>query len=702
MNEQEVRDQLIDHQVSVRSYLSRFMNELRIRGRAHDDSKLEGFELPGFEQHLPKLRELTYGSDEYHVELVAMKGTLKHHYQMNRHHPEHFQDGISGMSLIDVVEMFCDWWAATEKHDDVDMLKSIDINQKRFGFSDELAKIFRNTVVIMSNKIPELSYYMLKGIFESDGVGAGYSDGKWLYWQTLGMYFAANYMSRQILVVMEGAPTEWKTTMWGVTAMQDEVSAPVHELWQSELVRLKLDRHEDKPSYQDIILAVDKTSIGCHAKLDDTPDELQVKVKGDGYRTAGLTEDAEGLRWMQNESGLLDLVGDLKHTTKGGWCSLDGDAEAIELSLYKNGIPRDSVYPLMLEYKRLQLEWQQSQDYRVYHEQVAPSVYKIKVGEWACEYRPYCKGHEYRIVSEGTQPPTWVMAKYIYPEGDKISKINRDSSATDESEPKEADPKSDVDYAARLKLYEQARKYCSLPSYEVKEGPTCDRHLCEAEEARVLEYYKELEKLLNDVTNQRRVLTYLRTTKFGVDNPASLSSVGYVPESSDIYADIAVIADYENMTPLQIISFNIVQCRINLPLDSTSVLFQRLQKYVLAVNKCLDSTNHSVDRINTDDRATIQLSIDGYETGYLIGIMDYLKVKLQSETARQAVDDYLWDSIQGDVDEKRVLFGRDGAYNVEKQWDEIKEDLRFMATISQIPVFEVVCNLLEEIERMSK
>lgn len=50
------------------------------------------------------------------------------------------------MNLVDIIEMLCDWKAATLRHADGDIYKSIEINQKRFGYSDELKSIFINTI----------------------------------------------------------------------------------------------------------------------------------------------------------------------------------------------------------------------------------------------------------------------------------------------------------------------------------------------------------------------------------------------------------------------------------------------------------------------------------------------------------------------------------------------------------------------------
>jgi hypothetical protein len=49
------------------------------------------------------------------------------------------------MNLIDLLEMLCDWKSSTMRHADGDVFKSIEINQKRFGYSDELKMFLINT-----------------------------------------------------------------------------------------------------------------------------------------------------------------------------------------------------------------------------------------------------------------------------------------------------------------------------------------------------------------------------------------------------------------------------------------------------------------------------------------------------------------------------------------------------------------------------
>ena len=52
-----------------------------------------------------------------------------------------------GMTLFDVIEMFMDWKAATERMDTGDIYKSIEFNKGRFAMSDQLCKIFENTAI---------------------------------------------------------------------------------------------------------------------------------------------------------------------------------------------------------------------------------------------------------------------------------------------------------------------------------------------------------------------------------------------------------------------------------------------------------------------------------------------------------------------------------------------------------------------------
>lgn len=133
------------HIQTVQGFVQLAIRNLLERSHVHDQSKLVDPELEVFNVFTPKLANSTYGSDEYKSFLAAMKPGLDHHYAANSHHPEHYADGIKGMSLLDVLEMLCDWKAATMRHKDGSLAKSIEINQGRFEYSDDVKAMLKNT-----------------------------------------------------------------------------------------------------------------------------------------------------------------------------------------------------------------------------------------------------------------------------------------------------------------------------------------------------------------------------------------------------------------------------------------------------------------------------------------------------------------------------------------------------------------------------
>ena len=137
----------LKHSIRVGTLMTEPIKELTDRSVRHDLSKTEDPELAIFNEYTPKLRITTYGSDEYKAHLAAMGDALAHHYAANRHHPEHFADGINDMTLVDLIEMLADWKAATERHTDGDLRASLKIQQERFGISDQLADVLWNTAV---------------------------------------------------------------------------------------------------------------------------------------------------------------------------------------------------------------------------------------------------------------------------------------------------------------------------------------------------------------------------------------------------------------------------------------------------------------------------------------------------------------------------------------------------------------------------
>lgn len=173
----------------VRKNISLVIKLLKKRSRNHDKSKLSKPEMNEFYKYGKEMKNMKYGSHEYNECLRKMKPAVDHHYKYNRHHPEFFPNkfickicntkyllqelnvsngrclhcktdsfikinSFKQMNLIDITEMLMDWSAAIDRNKNGNIFDSIEINQKRFGYSDEVKELLKNTMLyIHSNDI---------------------------------------------------------------------------------------------------------------------------------------------------------------------------------------------------------------------------------------------------------------------------------------------------------------------------------------------------------------------------------------------------------------------------------------------------------------------------------------------------------------------------------------------------------------------
>ena len=79
----------LKHKKWVKRLMLSLLDDYANRAEHHDDSKLESPEKELFDEYSPKLRDCTYGSDEYKEFLYNLNTALEHHYSVNSHHPEH-------------------------------------------------------------------------------------------------------------------------------------------------------------------------------------------------------------------------------------------------------------------------------------------------------------------------------------------------------------------------------------------------------------------------------------------------------------------------------------------------------------------------------------------------------------------------------------------------------------------------------------
>lgn len=146
----------LDHKGWVSWYCLKFAGQLLWRAVMHDWSKSSRLEARGFGCLLPLLKESTYGKDNYQKLMDELQPVLDHHYKHNRHHPEHFKVGLSGMTLLDFTEMWCDWQASVRKHEDGNIFKSVEHNCGRFKMDEQVLLILRNTAVAQYDNPPEI------------------------------------------------------------------------------------------------------------------------------------------------------------------------------------------------------------------------------------------------------------------------------------------------------------------------------------------------------------------------------------------------------------------------------------------------------------------------------------------------------------------------------------------------------------------
>jgi hypothetical protein len=135
----------VRHKIYVASYLIRFSLRMIWRGLLHDNSKFRSDEFRGYASVIDNLSNSTYGSVTYNTNKNKIRHIINLHYSRNDHHPEHHEN-FQFMNLEDITEMFFDWVSSAKRHKDGNVVRSIIINQDRFGIPKKLTNIFLNTV----------------------------------------------------------------------------------------------------------------------------------------------------------------------------------------------------------------------------------------------------------------------------------------------------------------------------------------------------------------------------------------------------------------------------------------------------------------------------------------------------------------------------------------------------------------------------
>ncbi len=136
----------LKHISCVRDNIWILVLELLERAKNHDKSKLESPEREIFGAHTEELSKVEYGTEAYKQLLEKVKPAIEHHYAVNTHHPEHFKNGVNDFDIVDLMEMLCDWVAATKRNKNGNIHRSIEVNTEKYNLPPMLVSILNNTV----------------------------------------------------------------------------------------------------------------------------------------------------------------------------------------------------------------------------------------------------------------------------------------------------------------------------------------------------------------------------------------------------------------------------------------------------------------------------------------------------------------------------------------------------------------------------
>ncbi|MER9768982.1 DUF5662 family protein [Mesorhizobium sp. M0189] len=134
------------HIEKVASSIGDFCRRMYWRASVHDASKFTPVEkgpLDALKAIIEADGPAPHGTDEARRRTAMLSEMLVHHYANNDHHIEHYGDeGIAGMSLLSLTEMFCDWRAANL---DRDAGEPMNLSYEKYKIEPSLAQILRNT-----------------------------------------------------------------------------------------------------------------------------------------------------------------------------------------------------------------------------------------------------------------------------------------------------------------------------------------------------------------------------------------------------------------------------------------------------------------------------------------------------------------------------------------------------------------------------
>lgn len=139
-------EDILKHKEKVRRRLLFLSEELKKRAECHDDSKLKDPEIK-YLIEMDKEPKYEYNTPEYFNKMKRWQKFFNHHYDNNRHHPDHFRNGILDMTLTDICEYLVDIISYYDEMHVHDAMDTVEKQQGRFGLDNQLSQILVNTLI---------------------------------------------------------------------------------------------------------------------------------------------------------------------------------------------------------------------------------------------------------------------------------------------------------------------------------------------------------------------------------------------------------------------------------------------------------------------------------------------------------------------------------------------------------------------------
>ena len=147
LSKSEYMDRIVLHKQSVKVGIQRIIDELADRAEKHDDDKFETEVFDSFYNALDKFINTKFGERNWELAMDEIGDSLFKHYSASPHHAQHYENGINGTNLLDLIEMMVDWKSASNSYGDSSFEESLRVQKKRFGIDDQLYGILTNTAI---------------------------------------------------------------------------------------------------------------------------------------------------------------------------------------------------------------------------------------------------------------------------------------------------------------------------------------------------------------------------------------------------------------------------------------------------------------------------------------------------------------------------------------------------------------------------